>query len=80
MTQEDVDYFNNLFAFGGQPQKDGAFANSHSNNRDSAVQNFAIYHVEENELKVEIYQVFGELLEDEDRTVEKVHEFGIVKE
>lgn len=80
LTQEDVDYFDNLFAFGGQPQKDGAFANSHSNNRDSAIQNFAIYDVKENELNVKIYQVFGELLDGEDRTVEKVHEFGIVKE
>lgn len=80
MTQEDVDYFNNLFAFGGQPQKAEVFENSHSNNRDSAVQNFAIYNVKGDELKVEIYQVSGELLEDEDRTVEKVHEFGIVKE
>lgn len=80
MTQEDLDYYNNLFAFGGQPQKDGVFANSHSNNRDSTVQNFAVYNVEGNELTVEIYQVFGELAEDKERAVEKVHEFGIVKE
>lgn len=80
MTQEDLDYYNNLFAFGGQPQKTKAFNESHSNNRDSAVQNFAIYHVDGNKLKVEIYQVEGELLEGEKRTVEKVHEFGIVKE
>lgn len=80
MTQEDIDYYNNLFAFGGQPQKDGAFTKSHSNNRDSSVQNFAIYKIEGKELKVEVYQVFGELLEGEDRVVEKVHEFGIVKD
>ena len=80
MTQEDLDYYNNLFAFGGQPQKDGVFANSHSNNRDSTVQNFAVYNVDGNELTVEIYQVFGELAEDKERAVEKVHEFGIVKE
>ncbi|MBU5594386.1 metallophosphoesterase family protein [Amphibacillus sp. MSJ-3] len=80
LTQEDVDYYNNLFAFGEQPQKDEAFEESHSNHRDSAVQNFAIYHVDGDELKVEIYQVTGELLEGEDRIVEKVHEFGIVKE
>lgn len=80
MTQEDVDYYNNLFAFGGQPQKSEAFSDSHSNNRDSAVQNFAIYKVEGGQLKVEIYQVSGELLEGEERTVEKVHEFGIIKE
>lgn len=80
LTQEDVDYYDNLFAFGGQPQKDDVFKESHSNHRDSAVQNFAIYHVKDDELKVEIYQVSGELLEGEDRKVEKVHEFGIVKE
>lgn len=80
LTQEDVDYYDNLFAFGGQPQKDEVFEESHSNHRDSAVQNFAIYHVKGDELKVEIYQVSGELLEGEERTVEKVHEFGIVKE
>lgn len=80
MTQEDLDYYNNLFAFGGQPQKDGVFANAHSNNRDSTVQNFAVYNVNGNELTVEIYQIFGELVEGEERAVEKVHEFGIVKE
>lgn len=80
MTQEDVDYYNNLFAYGNQPQKEGVFAHSHSNNRDSTIQNFAVYNVEGNELKVEIYQVFGNLEEDEERAIEKVHEFGIVKE
>src|SRR5699024_3541201 len=71
LTQEDVDYYNDLFAFGEQPQKDEVFEDSHSNHRDSAVQNFAIYHVKGDELKVEIYQVSGELLEGEDRSVEK---------
>lgn len=80
MTEEDVEYYNKLFAFGGQPQKDGAFTESHSNNRDSSIQNFAVYKVEGIQLKVEIYQVFGELLEGEERVVEKVHEFGIVKD
>ncbi|MGE7366358.1 metallophosphoesterase [Desemzia incerta] len=80
MTQENVDYYNNLFAYGNQPQKEGVFAHSHSNNRDSTIQNFAVYNVEGNELKVEIYQVFGNLEEDEERAIEKVHEFGIVKE
>lgn len=80
MTQEDKDYYNNLFAFGGQPQKKGVFANSHSNNRDATTQNFAVYNVDGNELSVEIYQVFGDLHADEERTVEKVHEFGIIKE
>ena len=76
---EDLVYYNNLFAFGGQPQKTKAFKDSHSNARDSDVQNFAIYKVEGNKLKVEIYQISGELLEGEERKVEKVHEFGVVK-
>lgn len=80
MTQEDVNYYNNLFAYGSQPQKDGVFANSHSNNRDSTIQNFAVYNVDGDELSVEIYQVYGDLHEDEERAVEKVHEFGIVKD
>ncbi|MFL2105610.1 hypothetical protein [Desemzia sp. FAM 23991] len=77
MTQENLDYYNNLFAYGTQPQKDAVFANSHSNNRDSTIQNFAVYNVAGNELTVEIYQVYGDLQEDEERAVEKVHEFGL---
>lgn len=80
MTQEDVNYYNNLFAYGSQPQKDSVFANSHSNNRDSTIQNFAVYNVDGDELTVEIYQVYGDLHADEERAVEKVHEFGIVKD
>lgn len=44
------------------------------------MQNFAVYNVDGNELTVEIYQVYGDLQEDEERAVEKVHEFGIVKD
>lgn len=80
MTQEDVDYYNDLFAYGDQPQESDVFEDSHSNHRDSAVQNFAVYNVKGDELKVEIHQVSGELLDGEERKVEKVHEFGIVKE
>lgn len=80
MTEEDVTYWNSLFAFGGQPQETELFEGSHSNARDSAVQNFAVYNIDGNELNVEIYQIEGELLEGEDRTVELVHEFGITKD
>ncbi|MBA5728781.1 metallophosphoesterase family protein [Aerococcaceae bacterium INB8] len=79
MTQEDVDYYNNLFAFGGQPQESDAFETSHSNNRDSAVQNFAAYTVSGNELRVDIYQIEGNLHEGEERKVSIVHSFGITK-
>lgn len=80
ISQEDLEYYNNLFAFGGQPQETKAFKKSHSNNRDSSVQNFAIYYVDGNRLKVEFYQVEGDLHKGEKRTVNKVHEFGILKE
>ncbi len=80
LDQQQVDYYNNLFAFGGQPQKDSVFADSYSNNRDSAVQSFAVYTVDGNRLEVEMYQVYGELLEGEERVVEKIHEFGIIKD
>lgn len=79
MTQEDMDYYNSLFAYGNQPQETDAFETSHSNNRDSAVQNFAVYEVDGNELVVSLYQIEGELLEGEERTVELVDQFGIRK-
>ena len=80
MTQEDMDYYNSLFAYGNQPQDTDAFEGSHANNRDSDVQNFAVYEMEGNELIVSMYQIEGELLEGEERTVELVDQFGIVKD
>lgn len=80
MTQDDVDYYNNLFAFGYQPQDAPEFESSHSNSRDGITQNFAVYTVTENEMHVEIYQVTGNVLEGEERTVELVHSFGIRKD
>ncbi|WP_052254835.1 metallophosphoesterase family protein [Salinicoccus sp. YB14-2] len=80
MTQEDMDYYNDLFAYGNQPQETDSFEDSHSNNRDSAVQNFAVYEMADDELVVSMYQIEGELLEGEERTVEMVDQFGIVKD
>lgn len=80
MTQEDMDYYNDLFAYGNQPQETDTFEDSHSNNRDSNVQNFAVYEMADNELVVSMYQIEGELLEGEERTVEMVDQFGIVKD
>lgn len=79
MTQDDIDDYNDLFAFGGQPQETDAFEESHANNRDSSVQNFAIYEVEGSEMVVSMYQVEGNVLEDEEREVELVDQFGISK-
>ena len=80
LTEEDVEYWNNLFEFGEQPQDAPEFEDSHSNARDSAIQNFAVYTVESNRIAVEIYQIEGELLEGEDRNVELAHEFEITKD
>ncbi|MFC3418722.1 metallophosphoesterase [Salinicoccus hispanicus] len=79
MTQEDMDYYNSLFAFGYQPQETDAFEESHSNNRDSSTQNFAVYEVVDNEMVVSMYQVSGDLHLGEERTVELIDEFGIYK-
>ncbi len=80
MTQEDMDYYNSLFGFGGQPQETDAFEESHSNNRDSSTQNFAVYEVAGDEIIVRMYQIRGELLQGEQRTVELIDEFGIHKD
>lgn len=80
MTQEDMDHYNSLFGFGGQPQKTDAFEESHSNNRDSSTQNFAVYEVVDDEMIVRMYQISGELLNGEPRTVELIDEFGINKD
>ncbi|MFD2830744.1 metallophosphoesterase [Corticicoccus populi] len=80
MTQGDIDYYNGLFGFGGQPQETDDFEESHSNNRDSDTQNFAVYEVEGGEMTVSMYQVEGELLEGEEREVELVDQFGISKD
>lgn len=80
MTQEDMDHYNSLFGFGGQPQETDAFADSHSNNRDSSTQNFAIYEVEGDKMIVGMYQLAGDFTLGEKRTVELVDQFGIQKD
>lgn len=79
LTQENLDHYNSLFAFGNQPQKSEKFTKSHSNNRDSSQQNFAVYEFNDNELTVKVYQVYGDLSKYESRQVKLVHEFGIQK-
>lgn len=80
LTQEQFDYWASLFAFANQPGESDAFAESHSNNRDSSIQNFAVYTVKKDEIFIEIYQVSGDLTKDEERKVELVHSFGIRKD
>lgn len=79
MTQDDMDYYNSLFAFGHQPQQTDSFEDSHDNNRDSSSQNFAIYEVEGDEMVVSMYQLEGDILLGEERTVELIDQFGISK-
>ena len=79
MTAEDIEYYNSLFAFGNQPQESEAFKESHSNWRDSSIQNFAVYTVNGDELTVKIYQISGDVLAGEERSIELVYEFGITK-
>lgn len=78
LTQGDLDYYNNLFAFGEQPQKAPEFVNSHSNFRDSTYQNFAKYTVDGDTLTTELYQIEGKL--DGERKVELRDTFQIVKD
>lgn len=80
MTQENMDHYNSLFGFGGQPQETDSFEDSHSNNRDSSTQNFAIYEVEGKEMIVSMYQLDGDFMLGEERTVELVDQFGIQKD
>lgn len=79
MTQEQYDYWASLFAWANQPGQTDAFEESHSNNRDSSVQNFAVYTVNETSIRIDIYQIEGDLSKGEERTVELVHSFGINK-
>lgn len=77
LTEDLLNEYNNLFAYGEQPQKSERFNNSHSNFRDSTVQNFAKYTVDGNTLTTELYQIEGKL--DSTRTVKMIDTFSIVK-
>lgn len=80
LTEKDLAHYNSLFKLGKQPQETDAFKDSHENNRDSSSQNFSVYEVEGNTLKVKIYQLNGDISKGEQRNVELVDEFGIQKD
>ena len=80
LTQKDLDHYNSLFKLGEQPQETDAFEDKHENNRDSSDQNFSVYEVEGDQLKVKIYQLRGDISKGEQRSVELVDEFGIQKD
>lgn len=79
LTQEQVDYFRTLFAVGMQPQQSQAFVDSHSNYRDSDVQTYSIIDVTEDTIVVKTYNVYGDLLQGEERITELVDSYGIYK-
>ncbi|HLR18844.1 MAG TPA: metallophosphoesterase family protein [Staphylococcus sp.] len=80
LTEKDLDHYNSLFKLGEQPQKTDAFKEKHENNRDSSAQNFSVYEVEGDQLKVKIYQLRGDISKGEERSIELVDEFGIQKD
>ncbi|ARB78323.1 MULTISPECIES: purple acid phosphatase family protein [Staphylococcus] len=80
LTQRQLDHYNSLFAVGKQPQKTSAFKNKHANNRDSSAQNFSVYEVSGNKLKVKIYQLYGDISKGEPRDIKLIDEFGIKKD
>ncbi|REI16897.1 purple acid phosphatase family protein [Staphylococcus felis] len=79
LDQEKLNHYNSLFKIGMQPQQTSAFNDKHENNRDSSNQNFSVYEVEGNKLKVKIYQLSGDFTKGESRQVTLVDEFGISK-
>ncbi|MDX7988703.1 metallophosphoesterase family protein [Xenorhabdus sp. 12] len=79
LTQEQLDHYNNLFEVGYQPQNSERFKTKHENYRDSSVQNFAVYTIDNNQLTGEIYQVAGDLSKGEKRSVELIDKFYIEK-
>lgn len=78
LTQVQLDEYLNLFAYGEQPFKTKDFDKSHSNNRDSTVQNFAKYEVTANSITCYLYQIAGEIGVDK-RNAKLVDSFKIVK-
>lgn len=80
MTEEDVELWNSLYDVAEQPQNSPKFEHAHDNYRQSETQNFAVYTVSEDEFLIEFYQVEGDLHGGEERTVERVDSYGVVKE
>lgn len=77
LNQDMLDHYRSLFRFGYQPDKSPAFEKSHSNNRDGAVQNFAVYEVTPKKFNAKIYEIKGEL--GSSRNMKLVDEFTIEK-
>lgn len=79
IEQDQVDYFRSLFAVGFQPQQSPAFAETHSNFRDSDVQTYSVIDVTTDKLTVKTYLIYGDLDAGEPRITELADSFGIMK-
>ncbi|MDY4647248.1 MAG: metallophosphoesterase [Aerococcus suis] len=83
MTQEDLDHYRTLFDRAEQPEDSKFFLNSHSNKRESSTQNFGVFEVSPDEIKFNIYQVHGNVLEmgdDELREPQLIASYSLIND
>lgn len=80
ITDADIDIWNALFDIAKQPESCTKFQFNHDNYRQSTIQNFAAYTVTPDTFKIEFYQVEGDLHKGEDRVVNLIDSYGIIKE
>lgn len=79
MTEQDVDLWNSLFDIAEQPEDTPKFEYAHDNYRQSEIQNFAVYTVDEDTFLIEFYQIEGDLHGGEERVVTHRVSYGIAK-
>lgn len=77
LTEDLLKEYLSLFAFGEQPQKSPRYAKSHSNFRDSTIQNFSDIKVTKDAIEATMYQIEGK--KGEKRTVKAVDRFILKK-
>ena len=80
MGEADTNYWNSLFDIAEQPDESTDFAESHSNNRQSQHQHFAVYTVTDSTFKIDFYSVEGDVHGDGKRTVTLRDSYGISKD
>ncbi|WP_124058629.1 fibronectin type III domain-containing protein [Vaginisenegalia massiliensis] len=65
LTADQLAYYNSLFEYNAQPGHSDGFKEGISNYREGNIQHFAVYSVTKDQLKVEMYEVAGELAKGE---------------
>ncbi|WP_455006529.1 hypothetical protein [Corynebacterium propinquum] len=80
MDEADTNYWSSLFDIAEQPDESTDFAESHSNNRQSQHQHFAVYTVTDSTFKIDFYSVEGDVHGDGKRTVTLRDSYGISKD